>query len=608
MSSLLDVVILLAAGVVAVSVFKRLGLGSVLGYLAAGVVIGPFGLRFITNVESIVHISELGVVLLLFLIGLELEPSRLWVLRRSVFGLGGAQVGFSTLALAVLARAAGIPWSSAVCIAFALSLSSTAFVMQILSERRETLHVYGRSSFAILLFQDLAVIPFLAVVPLIAGEGSIGLDAHTALAVGKAVGALAIVALVGAFVVRPAFRFIAGLRSQETFAAAALLTVIATALFVQAAGLSMSLGAFLAGVLLANSEHRHEIEADIHPFEGLLLGLFFIAVGMSANLGIVVERPLALVGVTLAVLAVKAAVLAAVGKFSGANTESTIRLALALPQGGEFAFVLFSVAVGKQILSKDLADFLVMVVTLSMALTPLGFALADRLAKRLAGPSSSLAYDSIAAGNHPVIIAGFGRYGQIIARMLRMRHITFVALEINQEQVDFVRKFGNKIYYGDASRLDLLTAASAETAKVFVLAIDDIETSMRTAMLVRHHFPHLKIIARARNRNHAYRLMNLGITSVHRELFAGSLEGAEAVLEALGDSPTLARRAGERFRKHDEASLMAGYAVQHDEQQLIAMSRSYAKELESIFDADIQDEARMTPPEAQKIGSESAQV
>lgn len=584
---MLDAVILLIAGVTALSFFKRLGLGSVLGYLAAGAVVGPYGAGLVTGVDTIVHASELGVVLLLFLIGLELEPARLWVLRRQVFGLGGAQVLLSTLVLTGCILASGVTSAAAVTMAFALSLSSTAFVLQILADRRETLHVYGQSAFSILLFQDLAVIPFLAILPFLAGQGDSSASPDLGWKIAKVVGSFAVVGVAAAFFVRPVFRFIARLKSQETFTAAALLTVIGTALFMQWAGLSMSLGAFLAGVLLANSEHRHEIEANIQPFEGLLLGLFFIAVGMSADVHILVVRPLAVLGAALGVMAVKAGVLAVISRFAGQRGESSLRLALALAQGGEFAFVLFGVAAERGIMSRDQSSFLIVVVTLSMALTPVCFLLADQLAKRLAGPSSEVDFDRIDAGAHPVIIAGFGRFGQIVARMLRMRHIKFVALDVNQEQVDFVRKFGNKIYYGDASRLDLLRSASAASAKVFVLAIDDVEASLRTAALVRQHFPDLKIVARARNRNHVYRLLKLGVTVVHRELFAGSLEGAQAVLEALGDTPEQAKAAGARFRVHDEESLAAGYAVQHDEAQLIAMNKHYAKELESIFDADV---------------------
>jgi glutathione-regulated potassium-efflux system ancillary protein KefC/glutathione-regulated potassium-efflux system protein KefB len=585
MNTLQDVTILLAAGVIAVSLFKRLGLGSVLGYLAAGLIIGPFGLRLVTDVDSIMHVSELGIVLLLFLIGLELEPSRLWVLRRQVFGLGGLQIVATTLALALLAGSFGLNLGAAVTIGFALSLSSTAFVLQIMTERRETLHAHGRSAFAILLFQDLAVIPFLALIPLFSGTQSLVLGSELGKKVALVAGAFVLVGLVGAFLIRPLFRFIALTKSHDVFTAAALLTVIGTALCMQEIGLSMSLGAFLAGVLLATSEYRHEIQADIAPFEGLLLGLFFMAVGMAANLRLLIEAPLALLGVTVAVMLVKGAVLAMVGRTARLPKEAAMRLALALPQGGEFAFVLFTVAMSQNLLSKPLGDFLVMVVTLSMALTPVCFGLADRLGSRLFAGDSSPVFDQIDDA-HAVIIAGFGRFGQIVARLLRMRHIKFTALEINQEQVDFVRKFGNKLYYGDASRLDLLRAAAAEQARVFVLAIDDVEASMRTAALVKRHFPHLKIIARARNRQHLYRLLDLGIDASFRETFTSSLEAGEATLVALGATPEQARADATRFRAHDEDAVQAAFAVHHDEKQLIETAKHYAKELESLFEAD----------------------
>lgn len=596
MTSLHDLTILLAAGVIAVSLFKRLGLGSVLGYLAAGIVVGPFGLRFIADVHSVMQASELGIVLLLFLIGLELEPSRLWVMRRHVFRMGGAQVGLSTAAFSLCGQLVGLPLATAITVGFALSLSSTAFVMQILTERRDNLHVYGRSAFGILLFQDLAVIPFLAFLPLLSGNASVAVNFAMLQNIGLVFGAFILVGLVGTFLVRPMFHFIASSKNHEIFTAAALLIVIGTALFMQAVGLSMSLGAFLAGVLLANSEYRHEIQANIEPFEGLLLGLFFMSVGMSANISILIDRPLALIGVTLGILVVKAAVLALTSRVAKQNTESILRLALALPQGGEFAFVLLSVAISQQLMEKELADFLIMAVTLSMVLTPFGFYLADRLAERLAGPHSVLNFDTMDGERHPVIIAGFGRFGQIVARMLRMRHITFTALDINQEQVGFVRKFGNKIYYGDASRLDLLRAAAAEHAKVFVIAIDDVEASVRIAELVKKHFPHLQIIARARNRQHVYRLMKLSIKTIFRETFASSVECGEAVLRALNDPAERASLSSLHFRAHDEKVLEAGFAVHHDEKQLIETTKHYAKELESIFEGDQSIERISTAP------------
>lgn len=596
MNSLTDVTVLLAAAVIAVPVCKRLRLGSVLGYLIAGLAIGPHGLALISNVESIAHTSELGVVMLLFIIGLELQPSRLWILRKSVFGLGGAQVLISTMVLGLLAMPVlRLDPVAALAVGFALSLSSTAFVLQVLGERQELTHHYGRSSFAILLFQDLAVIPFLAVLPFLTASSSMRPSMEMAMAIGKAVGALAVVGLVGAFLVRPMFRFIAASKNHEVFTAAALLVVISTALFVESAGLSMSLGAFLAGVLLANSEYRHELQANIEPFEGLLLGLFFLSVGMSADITLVADRPVAITVATIGLMLIKSGVLAGIGVASRQPREATLRLALALPQGGEFAFVLFALAAKNNMLDASTVDFLVVVVSLSMALTPLAFFIADKVGMRMRKPPA--AFDTIVDADKPVIIAGFGRVGQIVGRILRTRKVGFTALEISQSQVDFLRRFGNRIYYGDASRLELLRAAGAEQAEIFVLAIDDIEASVRTAEIVKRHFPHLKILARARNREHVYRLMDLGVDFLMRETFGSSLELGEAVLKSLGCSVGDSQVTIERFKEHDQRMLIAAQTVYKDEAKLIETARNFAKELESLFESDTPQGQSLEPLE-----------
>jgi glutathione-regulated potassium-efflux system ancillary protein KefC/glutathione-regulated potassium-efflux system protein KefB len=578
-----QVAVFLVATVIVVPLFRRFKLSAVLGYLTAGVVIGPWGLGLFTDVESTLHFAEFGVVLLLFVIGLELQPSRLWVMRSAVFGAGAAQVGVTTALLATLLRFLGQPWPAALIIGFALSLSSTALVLQVLAERGELTTRHGRTTFAILLFQDLAIMPVLVLLPLAAGAANIDADWR---AVAVPLAAIAVVVGAGRYLLRPVLRVVAATRVQEAFTAAALLVVVATALLFETVGLSMALGAFMAGVLLADSEYRHELEADIQPFKGLLLGLFFVAVGMSANLGILLERPLAVLALTLGYLGLKALAAGIAGLLTRHDRGTSWRLGVALAGGGEFAFVLLALAAGDELVSRPTADLAVIVVTLSMALAPLLIAAADRLARRLTPPAPAPAYDAIEPEEPRVIIAGFGRFGQIVARVLRARRVRFTALEASQAQVDFVRRFGNRLYYGDASRLDLLRAAGAEHARLLVIAVDDVEASVRIAELARRHFPQLRILARARNRQHAFRLMEAGISEIWRETFASSLELAEHALVALGASRDDAARQVRRFRAHDEETLRAQAAVKDDEEKLIATAQASARQLEGLFEVD----------------------
>ncbi|MGH8131621.1 MAG: monovalent cation:proton antiporter-2 (CPA2) family protein [Steroidobacteraceae bacterium] len=577
---------MLGAAVVAVSLFRFLRLSSILGYLAAGLVIGPWGLNLIGDIGHIMQVSEFGIVLLLFIIGLELQPTRLWVMRRIVFGLGAAQVGVCALLLGAAAWQWGQRPIAAAIVGFGLSLSSTPLVLQVLAERAQLKTQHGRAAFGILLFQDLAVLPVLAILPLLSPLGA----AHPSggswwMGLLKLVVVAAVIIGGGRVLLRPALRIVARVRVAEVFTAAALLTVIATALIANQAGLSMSLGAFLAGVLLADSEFRHELEADLEPFKGLLLGLFFISVGMSANLGLLRSEPLTLFALTATFLAVKILVVTALGRLTRYRAPSAWRLGFALPAGGEFAFVLFTLAARRHILDGGTADLLILAVTLSMMLGPLLLIARETLAERWLAPSEG-PYDAIDEHDVPVIIAGFGRFGQIVARILRVKRLSFTALDSSQTHVDFVRRFGNKVYYGDASRLDLLRAAGAETARILVLAIDDVDASTRTAVLVRAHFPHLKIFARARNRQHAFTLMDAGVTAVIRETYGSSLEMAGRVLEALGETSAAVRDAVRRFRAHDEATLTAQYQVKEDEDKFLATSREAAQQLEKLFEAD----------------------
>jgi glutathione-regulated potassium-efflux system ancillary protein KefC len=588
---LADSAVFLAAAVVAVPLFKRLGLGSVIGYLAAGAAIGPSGLGLVHEVESTMHLAEFGVVLLLFLIGLELQPSRLWNMRSAVFGMGTLQVVLTTVALAAGGVALGLPVRAALVAGFGLSLSSTAFAMQLLGEKHELASRHGQSAFGILLFQDLAAIPMLAVVPLLAParvvvEGPV--EGHGRLAQLTVTFAVIVgLVVVGRFLLRPVFRIVASAKSHELSAAWALLVVVGTALIMEKIGLSMALGAFLAGVLLANSEYRHELEANIEPFKGLLLGLFFMAVGMAASFRVLAERPLVIVGLVLALTVVKLGVLYALARLSKAPADTSVSLAVTLSQGGEFAFVLFGVAAAQQVLEKRLVETMVVIVTLSMVVTPLLFLLRDRLFALREARGGVRPYDTIEPepGGH-VIIAGYGRFGQIVSRILRLKHIPFTALEVSAAQVDFVRKFGSLIYYGDASRVDLLRAAKTEEASLFMLCIDDIDASLRTAKAVREHFPHVPIVARARNRAHAHALRALGVDDIVRETFFSSAEAARHMLRKLGLDEAEASDAVDKFVAYDEAALIEQFVHRSDEQALIAVTKKTAQDLEKIFEED----------------------
>jgi monovalent cation:proton antiporter-2 (CPA2) family protein len=585
MSLLAQIAIFLAAAVIAIPIFRRFKLGSVLGYLAAGIVIGPACFGLISRVDTTLHIAEFGIVLLMFVIGLELQPSRLWVLRKPIFGLGLAQVVLTSIGIGAAAYFGfGETWQSSLVIGFGLSMSSTALALQLLAERSQLNSQHGRSAFSILLFQDIAVMPALALLPLLAVSAARSTAPSGVWLVAKLAAVLATVVIGGRYVLRPMLRIVAATRVTEAFTAAGLLVVIGTALLVSQVGLSMSLGAFLAGVLLADSEFRHELEANIEPFKGLLLGLFFITVGMSANLGMVRAKPLLILGLTLGFMLMKVAILWLIGRLSRHSANTSHGLAFSLPSGGEFAFVLFGLAASLGVMDTETAELLVLVVTASMILSPVFLILHDALFNL--SDRDDRPFDTPVEIHPKVIIAGFGRFGQIVGRILRAKKIAFTALEASQTQVDFLRRFGNQIFYGDPSRLELLRAAHAENAEIFVLAVDDIEASIRTAELVRKHFPHLKIFARARNRQHAFRLMDLGVEYNVRETLASSLEMSVEVLQALGLSKLRAIETAQRFRVHDEASLLQQHAVKDDEKKLIQTGRESAEQLLHLFETD----------------------
>jgi glutathione-regulated potassium-efflux system protein KefB len=582
--------VFLLATVIAVPLTKRFRLGSVLGYLLAGVVIGPQELGLVSDTAGVATISEFGVVLMLFVIGLELSPQRLWVMRKAVFGTGLLQV----LACGVAIGAIGLAWfgisvGAAVIVGGSLALSSTAFGLQILAERKEAGWPYGRQAFAILLFQDLAAIPLIAAVPLLATSGTHGPDLAGVL---RTVGAIVAVVVGGRYLLRPVFRFVAKADAVEVSTATALLVVMGTAWLMERVGVSSTLGAFLAGVLLADSEYRHELESHLEPFKGLLLGLFFISVGMSIDLSLLLSEPLRVLALVAGLMLLKGVLLWPLGRLAGGlDRGEALRLAVLLASGGEFAFVVLNLAAGQRILDGTLHSRLVLAITLSMALTPLLVALTGRLLG--ARPKKAVReYDTIETETPKVIIAGYGRMGQIVARVLRAQGIRFVALDHSVEQIDLVQRFGgwNDIFYGDPARPELLRAAQADKAKVFVLASDDPESSLRVARLVRRQYPHLKVVARARNRQHVWRLMDLGIDEPVRETLCASLQMTRMTLEALGVPADVAAARVERFRQQDAELLKRQYLVYDDDARIVQTTREALADLEQLFEADAQRE------------------
>jgi glutathione-regulated potassium-efflux system ancillary protein KefC/glutathione-regulated potassium-efflux system protein KefB len=577
-------VIFLLAAVLLVPLSLRFGLGAVLGYLIAGLAIGPAGFGIALNVEGIAHLSELGIVLLLFLIGLELQPSRLWVLRHSVLGIGGAQVLVTAAVFALIAYALGWKWPAALVAGLGLAMSSTALVMQTLAEKSQLTSRHGREAFAVLLFQDMAVIPLLALMPLLSGERPDSAESGLVTAL-KAVAIIGGAIIASRTLIRPLFRAAITFGGREIFTAAALLLVLGMSLLMVEAGLSMSLGAFLAGVLLADSEYRHELEAAIGPFKSLLLGLFFMSVGMSVNVGLVLDQPLIIAALACALIGLKAALLFGMRLIAGAPAMPARKLAIALAQGGEFAFVLFGQAADYQIFERYHADLLLVVVAISMLLSPLLMLFDEKYLSALFDREEKPPFDDYEIDSSPVIIVGFGRVGQVVSRILNMRGVTFTAIDSSPQQVDFVRKFGNRIYYGDPSHLNLLHAAKVDQAKLFVLAIDDIETSLKTAALVRKHFPHVPIYARARNRFHSYKLMDLGVKMLVRETLQSSIDLGAGVLRELGIEDDEVERTVSAFREFDEKLLLQQHAIYQDEELLLENAKQATDDLKSLFES-----------------------
>ena len=591
MNLIIDAVLFLGAAVIAVPLLNRVGLGSVLGYLAAGIVIGPSALGLVGDVESILHFAELGILLLLFLIGLELQPARLWGLRRPIFGMGGAQVIVTGLVLSGIGMLFNLDTGTALVTGFILALSSTAVVIQLLAEKGELRTRTGRVSFSILLFQDMAVIPLLALMPaltLASGLGEVSVEPE---AIFFAATAITAVIMTGHFLLPHYLRYVVTSRINELFTISALLVVAGTAALMEFVGLSMALGAFLAGVILSESAYRHALVADIEPFKGLLMGLFFVSVGVYVDLGQVLEQPVTVAGLTLGLLLVKGTCIFLLARLARQPTLVAGRLAFTLPQGGEFAFVLFTAAVANGVVNSEFAGLMILVVSLTMIATPfLHLASQHLFASPPAAAQSDQDFDRIERVDDRVIIAGFGRVGQIVGRVFRTCGVGFTAVDYDFERIRVVRRMGIKIYYGDLTRLWLLRAAGADHAEVLICAIDKVDASIQLVDLARKHFPHLKIYARARDRDHAARCVEHGVDRAVRETLGGSLEIASHALQSLGMASADVRDTIERFRVHDEAMLHAGA---HDPDEMHqAMDRSRreeAAELEHLFEEDRAD-------------------
>lgn len=586
---LLAGVLFLFAAVVAVPLAARIGIGAVLGYLLAGIAIGPWGLGFISDVDEILHFSELGVVFLMFIIGLELNPSKLWQLRRSIFGVGAAQVVFSAAILAGLLMLTDFSWQAATIGGIGLAMSSTAMALQLMRDKGMNRSESGQLGFSVLLFQDLAVIPVLALVPLLAGPG----DDHFDWAkVSMKVLAFAGMLIGGRFLLRPVFRFIAASGVREVFTAATLLLVLGSALFMDALGLSMALGTFIAGVLLAESEYRHELEIAIEPFKGLLLGLFFISVGMALNLGVLYTHLLWVIVSVAVLVAVKTLVLYVMARISGLRSSERMQFASVLSQGGEFAFVLFSTASSQKLFKDDQMALLLVTVTLSMMTTPLLMKLVDKLLSRRLNPADDEDEAPWVEDDKPqVIVVGFGRFGQVIGRLLMANKMRITVLERDISAVNLMRKYGYKVYYGDATQLELLRSAGAEAAESIVITCNDPEDTMKLVELCQQHFPHLHILARARGRVEAHELLQAGVKHFSRETFSSALELGRKALISLGMHPHQAQRAQMHFRRLDMRMLRELMPVHTDTAQ-ISRVREARRELEEIFQREMQQERR----------------
>lgn len=587
MSLLLQTTLFLAAALIIVPLAKKLGIATVLGYLLTGIILGPSVFNIANDPAAIMQLAEFGVILLMFLIGLELRPQRLWEMRSSIFVSGSAQVLLTGAVLMLLMwLLLGQSLSVSFVLGFALALSSTAFVLQLLSEKQQLNTNYGQRSFSILLFQDIAAIPLLAVIPLLAihqQSSNHGIAYFAAI-----IAAFTGLFLFSRYVMRPFFRFVAKSGATELITAVGLFIVLAVVLLMDTLAISTTLGAFFTGVLLADSEFRHEIEASITPFKGLLLGLFFMTVGMTTQLSLFQEMPLLIIGGAIALMLIKALVILGIARYQNNNWRDSLMLATCLAQGGEFAFVIMNVAKSEKVLSAALVEPATLIVTLSMVLTPIAYWLVSRyIVPRIEQPVDA-AYDDIPDQHPPIIIAGFGRFGQIIARLAHMQHLRFTAIDNNLQRIDFVRRYGGKLYYGDATQPELLRSSGIHTAKVFILAIDDVEDSMVIARHIRLNYPELNILARARDRYHVHLLRDLGISHIWRETYLSSLGMAYRALCLLGITESHAAKSVELFRDYDEQMLAQQQRIYTDEQKVFESYKGFLNELEQLFENDAQ--------------------
>jgi monovalent cation:proton antiporter-2 (CPA2) family protein len=595
---LFEAFIYLLAALVAVPLAKRLGLGSVIGYLFAGAIIGPYALNVAGGAADVMHFAEFGVVMMLFVVGLELRPALLWQMRRPILGLGGLQVVGTALAIGFVATRFGLPWKSALAVGLILAMSSTAIVLQSLTERGLMKTPGGEASFAVLLFQDIAVIPIIALMPLLAawpGGGATAQTSDAGMIEGLpawekpllVVAAVALIVGAGRFLLRPFFRYIAETKLREMFTATALFLVVGIALLMQKLGLSPALGTFMAGVVLAESEYRVQLEADIEPFKGLLLGLFFISVGASIDFSLIARQPSAIALITAGLLVLKFVVLLLLSRVFRLKGGEGFLLAFALAQGGEFAFVLFAFATQNAVLPVEIASLLVAAVALSMAAAPLLFTIYHKLVRPwFQKCEPQRAADEIDEHDNPVILAGFGRFGHIVGRVLRANGFGTTVLDHDADQVEMLGHYGMKSFYGDASRLDLLQAAGAERAKLFILAIDDEAKALEIIELVQREFPRLKILARATSRQHAYEIIRLGVNQVYRETLGSALDLSVDALRVLGMDERRARRVAEIFREHDETSVREMARLDDDDDVYVSIARKHIENLERALQSD----------------------
>ncbi len=609
--------IYLAAALVAVLLGKRLGLGAVLGYLLIGALIGPWGLKLIGREgEQVMHFAEFGVVMMLFLVGLELQPQMLWRMRKQILGLGTLQVILSAVAIAAVALLLDQGWRAAIAVGLILAMSSTAIILQSLNERGLMRTEAGQNSFAVLLFQDIAVIPIMAILPLLAlGEGHEPVAAHghggtswmdqlPGWAQGLAtLAAVLMVVMIARWATRPLFRAIAATRQREAFTAAALLLVIGVALLMTQVGLSPALGAFVAGVVLAGSEYRHELESDLAPFKGLLLGLFFLGVGIGIDFGHIGAHLWTVLGLTLGLLALKGGLLFALSRFHGAAAGSSLLFSAALAAGGEFAFVLITLAVGTGVLTAEVSRTLIAVVAISMAATPILIMASVRWNERRSPQKARVKESDLHDETSPVIICGFGRFGHSVGRLVRSQGFRCTVLDHDEDQVELLRSIGIPVFYGDAARTDLLEIAGAAHAKILVVALKSSETTARIVEAARRDYPHLKIFLRAHSRLEAYEYLDLGEDRIYRETLDSSMSMGTDVLRELGFPAYSATRAAKLYRKNDEAAVRKMAQHRHDRAAYIDAARESVNALDELMRTDalsLPADEGWTPPSVKK--------